>query len=86
VREACYRTALNEEYEEKSPSGLGGTSQDFLGNNAGESSYSWLGSKSYKGNFLGTGLHGGDLSSRRVDRHRLAAGGDLTLDGAAGRS
>ncbi|VVB68007.1 GXGXG motif protein [uncultured archaeon] len=69
VRESVgYRAALHmKEYEDKRPVLIiGGTSQDFLGEYmaGGIVILLGLGVKSHKGNFMGTGMHGGIMYLR----------------------
>lgn len=71
VRDNCgYRTALHmKEYEEKRPVlVIGGTSQDFLGEYMAGGIVILLDlyGKGHKGNFIGTGMHGGAIYLRGV--------------------
>lgn len=63
-----YRTALHmKEYEDKRPVlVIGGTSQDFLGEYmaGGIVILLGLGGRAHKGNFMGTGMHGGAIYIR----------------------
>jgi glutamate synthase domain-containing protein 3 len=73
-----YRTALHmKEYEDKRPVVMiGGTSQDFLGEYmaGGVVILLGLGSAQHKGNFIGTGMHGGVIYLRgTVDRTQVGA-------------
>jgi glutamate synthase domain-containing protein 3 len=71
VRDNCgYRTALHmKEYEDKRPVlVIGGTSQDFLGEYMAGGIVILLDlyGKGHKGNFIGTGMHGGVIYLRGV--------------------
>ena len=71
VRDNCgYRTALHmKEYEDKRPVlVIGGTSQDFVGEYMAGGIVILLDlyGKSHKGNFMGTGMHGGAIYLRGV--------------------
>jgi glutamate synthase domain-containing protein 3 len=73
-----YRTALHmKEYEDKKPVVvIGGTSQDFLGEYmaGGIVIALGLGGISHKGNFLGTGMHGGVIYLRgTVDKTQVGS-------------
>jgi glutamate synthase domain-containing protein 3 len=71
-----YRTALHmKEYEDKRPMVvIGGTSQDFLGEYmaGGIVILLGLGNASHRGNFIGTGMHGGSIYLRgRVEETQV---------------
>ncbi len=78
-----YRTALHmKEYEDKRPVVvIGGTSQDFLGEYmaGGIVILLGLGGEAHRGNFLGTGMHGGAIYLRgTVDKTQVGDQVDIS--------
>ncbi len=84
VRDNCgYRTALHmKEYEDKRPVlVIGGTSQDFLGEYMAGGIVILLDlyGKSHKGNFMGTGMHGGAIYLRGGVVEKTQVGGQVEI-------